>query len=133
MSRTSSRFFGGLVALGLLGACAGTAADEEPASDEGAFTGLDEGFENDPNRVAEAAPAPALPKDYVARSAAVSAGWLADARAAFLAGYGGVGSNEQALVDALELEKACYEIRYEASNRPDWLWLPLDALERLAA
>jgi predicted trehalose synthase len=36
------------------------------------------------------------------------------------------------LVEAFELEKACYEVRYEASNRPDWLWLPLAAVERLA-
>jgi len=36
------------------------------------------------------------------------------------------------LVEAFELEKACYEVRYEASNRPGWLWLPLAAVERLA-
>ena len=27
----------------------------------------------------------------------------------------------------LEIEKACYEVRYEAANRPDWVWLPLEA------
>ena len=32
-----------------------------------------------------------------------------------------------------ELEKACYEVRYEANNRPDWVWLPLEAIERLVA
>jgi trehalose synthase-fused probable maltokinase len=57
--------------------------------------------------------------------------WLRDARAAFLAAYGGPG--ESPLLRALELEKACYEVRYEANNRPDWIWLPLQALERLAA
>ena len=34
---------------------------------------------------------------------------------------------------ALEAEKACYEVRYEANNRPEWTWLPLEALERMAA
>jgi trehalose synthase-fused probable maltokinase len=57
--------------------------------------------------------------------------WLRDARTAFLAAYGGPG--ESPLLRALELEKACYEVRYEANNRPDWVWLPLQALERLAA
>ena len=36
------------------------------------------------------------------------------------------------MLAAFELEKACYEVVYEANNRPDWIWLPLDALERLA-
>jgi maltokinase len=40
---------------------------------------------------------------------------------------------DEPLVRAFELEKACYEVRYEANNRPDWVWLPLEALERLAA
>jgi trehalose synthase-fused probable maltokinase len=57
--------------------------------------------------------------------------WLRDARTAFLGAYGG--SGESPLLRALELEKACYEVRYEANNRPDWVWLPLQALERLAA
>ena len=42
-----------------------------------------------------------------------------------------IGPSEVALVEAFELEKACYEVRYEAANRPDWLWLPLAAVERL--
>jgi len=32
----------------------------------------------------------------------------------------------------LSLEKALYETRYELSNRPDWLGIPLGALERIA-
>ena len=55
--------------------------------------------------------------------------WLAEARAAFLQPIGPAG----ALVDAFELAKACYEVRYEAHNRPDWLWLPMTAIERLVA
>ena len=76
--------------------------------------------------------------DYAARTVAAEAeafdapAWLGRARDAFLAAYGGVGDDEQSLLDAFELEKACYEVRYEAGNRPGWLWLPLAAVERLA-
>ncbi len=59
--------------------------------------------------------------------------WLLEARAAFLHGAGVIGPDETPLLDAFELEKACYEVRYEASNRPDWLWLPLAALERMSS
>ena len=77
--------------------------------------------------------------DYAARTAAAGIGsfdadgWLAEARAAFLAAYGGIDARELGLLDAFELEKACYEVRYEASNRPGWLGLPLAAVERLVA
>jgi trehalose synthase-fused probable maltokinase len=76
--------------------------------------------------------------DYAVRTAAREGPldadlWLAQARAALLTAYGGIPPAEAGLVDAFELEKACYEVGYEANNRPDWLWLPLDALERLAA
>jgi len=78
--------------------------------------------------------------DYAARTAEVGAHapefdadrWLAEARGALLEGYGGIGPDRQGLLDAFELEKACYEVRYEANNRPAWLWLPLAAVERLA-
>ncbi|MGI8999260.1 MAG: phosphotransferase [Candidatus Limnocylindria bacterium] len=76
--------------------------------------------------------------DYAARTAARSNprldadGWLGDARSAFIDAYGRIGPSEVSLLKAFELEKACYEVRYEASNRPDWLWLPLAAVERLA-
>ena len=53
-------------------------------------------------------------------------GWRG-AREAFIGAYGGIGATESGLLDAFELEKACYEVRYEAGNRPDWLWLPLAA------
>jgi len=75
--------------------------------------------------------------DYAARTAerstAFDAGaWLVGARSAFIGAYGGIGHDEAGLLEAFELEKACYEVRYEAGNRPDWLWLPLAAVERLA-
>ena len=60
-------------------------------------------------------------------------GWLARARSAFLGAYGRFGADDGELLAAFELEKACYEVRYEANNRPDWTWLPLNALERMAA
>jgi maltokinase len=72
--------------------------------------------------------------DYAARTAQRTTRlepepWLDGARAAFLDAYG---PTDPALLAAFELEKACYEVRYEASNRPAWLWLPLAAVERLA-
>jgi trehalose synthase-fused probable maltokinase len=78
--------------------------------------------------------------DYAARTAARYGGgtivaadaWAAGARAAFLGAYGPLTPGEVAALAVFELEKACYEVRYEANNRPDWTWLPLDALERLA-
>ena len=76
--------------------------------------------------------------DYAARTAARDdasfdvEGWLAGARAAFIDAYGVIGRDDESLLEAFELEKACYEVRYEANNRPDWLWLPLAAVERLA-
>jgi trehalose synthase-fused probable maltokinase len=74
--------------------------------------------------------------DYAARTTERADGsdrsaWLADARSAFLAGYGDAA--HAPLVRAFEVEKACYELRYETANRPEWAWLPLRALEQLAA
>ena len=39
---------------------------------------------------------------------------------------------EPALLDLFLLEKAAYEIRYEAGNRPDWLPIPLRGLDEIA-
>ncbi|MGH2383539.1 MAG: maltokinase N-terminal cap-like domain-containing protein [Candidatus Limnocylindria bacterium] len=75
--------------------------------------------------------------DYAARSAQRTTQtfdadhWLREARNSFIGAYGGIGPSELSLVEAFELEKACYEVRYEANNRPDWLWLPLSAVEQL--
>jgi trehalose synthase-fused probable maltokinase len=76
--------------------------------------------------------------DYAARTAERAAdlrvdAWLPQARAAFLGAYDGAAPTLTGLLEAFELEKACYEIRYEAANRPDWAWLPLAAVERLVA
>jgi maltose alpha-D-glucosyltransferase/alpha-amylase len=39
----------------------------------------------------------------------------------------------QKLVDLFSLEKALYEIGYEAANRPTWLGIPLRGVSRLLA
>jgi maltose alpha-D-glucosyltransferase/alpha-amylase len=39
---------------------------------------------------------------------------------------------EPALLDLFLLEKAAYEIKYEAANRPTWIGIPLGGLYRIA-
>lgn len=43
-----------------------------------------------------------------------------------------LGEDERILLDALLIEKACYEARYEARTRPEWTHIPLLALTALA-
>lgn len=67
--------------------------------------------------------------------------WLETARAAFLESYrASVGESPfvpvdrgrfQTALDALELEKAIYELGYEMNNRPDWMWVPLRGIEAI--
>jgi maltose alpha-D-glucosyltransferase/alpha-amylase len=38
----------------------------------------------------------------------------------------------RALLDLFLIEKAAYEIAYEAANRPSWIGVPLAGLARLA-
>ncbi|MDO9395533.1 MAG: phosphotransferase [Herbiconiux sp.] len=80
--------------------------------------------------------------DYVAGSLAHTAHaeaareWAHEARDAFLEGYEARSGSEllaqRALLDAFELDKALYEVTYEARNRPDWLPIPATAIPRLA-
>jgi trehalose synthase-fused probable maltokinase len=118
---------------------------------EGGFAVID--FEGEPARPIEERRRPTSPLrdvagmlrsfDYAARTAAHGGQgdgfdperWLERARRAFLDAYAGPADRPdcQELLAAFELEKACYEIHYEANNRPEWLWLPLAAVERLAA
>ena len=111
------------------------------ARPDGGFEVID--FEGEPARSLPERRRPASPLrdvagmlrslDYAARTAERESGmvaerWLLEARAAVLDAYGPI---DPGLLAAFELEKACYEIRYEAGMRPDWLWLPLAAVERL--
>ncbi|HUQ29825.1 MAG TPA: maltose alpha-D-glucosyltransferase [Usitatibacter sp.] len=67
--------------------------------------------------------------------------WGSDARHHFLEGYtksaaglASVPANEpalRALLDLFLIEKALYELRYEAANRPDWIAIPLGGLMEL--
>ncbi|HWA39352.1 MAG TPA: maltose alpha-D-glucosyltransferase [Burkholderiales bacterium] len=59
--------------------------------------------------------------------------WEAQTRRAFLDTYFAVSGADredvQGLLDLAELEKALYELRYEAANRPDWIHIPLQGLQ----
>ncbi|MDE2463880.1 MAG: maltose alpha-D-glucosyltransferase [Alphaproteobacteria bacterium] len=84
-----------------------------------------------------------------ARDSRIASGGLGEARAAelldefrltaqtsFLLGYEegrgrALSFVEQRLLWVFALEKAAYEIAYEAANRPDWIELPLAGIERL--
>ncbi len=67
--------------------------------------------------------------------AAATRAWDEAARAAFCEGYAAATGRDpraqRALLDALELDKALYEVVYEARNRPSWLEVPLSAVRRL--
>jgi maltokinase len=69
------------------------------------------------------------------RSGRLGSGWESDARAAFVDGYRAAARGAPftaasadafaRAVAALELEKAAYEIVYEANNRPEWVEIPV--------
>jgi maltose alpha-D-glucosyltransferase/alpha-amylase len=79
--------------------------------------------------------------DEQGRLGAALAEWRDRATAAFLAAYRETKINQRlwpAGRDAAErmlnfflLEKACYEIEYELSHRPDWLRMPLTGMLRI--
>ena len=86
--------------------------------------------------------------DYAAASApaggvVIPRGWPDDAARAFLDGYRAAAAPAPFLpetdegfrdvVAVLELEKAAYEIVYEANNRPEWITIPTRGLLSAAA
>ncbi len=90
---------------------------------------------------AAAAAKPETADPASARRQTVLADFRTRAAAEFLAAYRAVlhggpawvpAAAEQPLLDLFLLEKAAYEIRYEAANRPTWLAIPLDGLHAIA-
>ena len=59
--------------------------------------------------------------------------WVEQAQEAFLGGYEAEfeAPIDRELLDLFVLDKALYEVSYEARNRPDWLSIPAEAVARI--
>lgn len=108
-------------------------------------------FEGEPQRPVEDRTAPDLPLrdvagmlrsfDYAAAvGSAPDPTWASDAQAAFLGAYraaapAGAGTDDtgEAVLRALVLDKALYEVVYETRQRPQWVHIPLGAVEGLVS
>jgi maltokinase len=107
-------------------------------------------FEGEPQRPVAERAAPDLPVrdvagmlrsfDYAAAvGGAADPAWAAGAQQAFLDGYraaatvdDGTDAVDDAVLRALVLDKALYEVVYETRQRPHWVHIPLAAVERIA-
>jgi maltokinase len=81
---------------------------------------------------------PGPTRQELARFEGPAAAWIEANRTAFLDGYlagaGGSGwpaGDHELLLRAFELDKAVYEVMYEARHRPPWLQIPLGGIRRL--
>lgn len=66
---------------------------------------------------------------------ATGSDWVARNREAFLSGYQSATApftdQDLELIRAFEVDKAIYEVTYEARNRPDWIDIPLGAIAQI--
>jgi maltokinase len=81
---------------------------------------------------------PGPTRDELARFEGPAAAWIEANRRAFLDGYlaragdtGWLAGDHELLLRAFELDKAVYEVMYEARHRPPWLQIPLGGIRRL--
>jgi maltokinase len=82
---------------------------------------------------------PGPTRDELARFEGPAAAWIEANRRAFLDGYlaragdtgKALGGDHELLLRAFELDKAVYEVMYEARHRPPWLQIPLGGIRRL--
>jgi maltokinase len=82
---------------------------------------------------------PGPTRDELARFEGPAAAWIEANRSAFLDGYlaragdtgKALGGDHELLLRAFELDKAVYEVMYEARHRPPWLQIPLGGIRRL--
>lgn len=78
--------------------------------------------------------------DYAAGAAGLAGGdnglltaWAEAAKESFLSGYGELSDEELILLEALVLDKALYEVVYEAMERPSWLAIPVAGVTRIVS
>jgi len=74
---------------------------------------------------------PAAAETWDARASQGVAMFRSRARESFLAGYFG-DAEPDPMLELFVLEKAAYEVSYEAANRPEWIGVPIAGLARTA-